>query len=63
LEIVTRLVERVLRAVIWNAPPGPDGFNHLTGFHLLNGFGLVFIVGGWEWVSDDFVQYTGGEAI
>jgi len=51
LEIVLWLVERVLRTVIWDSPPGSDGFDHLSGFGVLNCLGFVFVVVSQEWGS------------
>jgi hypothetical protein len=51
----SELLERVLRAVIWDSPSGPYSFDHLSGLSVLNGFGLVLLVGFWERWGDDCV--------
>jgi hypothetical protein len=59
----SELLEGVLRSVIWDSPSGPYSFDHLSGFRVLNGFGLVLLVGFWKRWGDDRVQNARCEAI
>jgi hypothetical protein len=55
LEVVSWLVERILGAVVWDSSSGPYSFDHLLGFGVLYGFGLVLVVILGEWGSNDRV--------
>jgi hypothetical protein len=63
LEVVSWLVKRVLGTIVRDSSPGPYGFDHLSGFSVLDCFGFVFVVVSWEWGADDGVQYAWGEAV
>jgi hypothetical protein len=53
LEGVPLLVERVLGAVVGDAPSGSYSFDHLACFSILYGLGFVFIVVFRKWERDD----------
>jgi hypothetical protein len=55
LEVVSWLVKFVLGATVWDSPPGPYGFNHLSGFSVLDHFSFVLVVVSWEWGADDCI--------
>jgi hypothetical protein len=55
LEVVSWLVERVLKAVIWDPSSGSYGFDHLSSLSVLYSFGLVLVVVFREWGSDDCI--------
>jgi hypothetical protein len=41
--------------VVWDSSPGPYGFDHLSGFSVLDRFGFVFVVVSWEWGANNCV--------
>src|SRR5580693_2416727 len=53
LEVVLRLVECVLGAVVWDPSSGPYSFDHLSSFSVLYGLGFVLVVVFGEWRGDD----------
>jgi hypothetical protein len=63
LHAAPELLEWVLRAVVRDSSPRPYCFDHLSGFGVLNSFGLVLLVGFWERWGDDCVQNAGCEAV
>jgi hypothetical protein len=63
LEVVSLLVECVLRSVVGNASSGSDGFNHLACLGVLYGFGFILVVVFWKGEGDDRVQNARSEAV
>ena len=59
----SELLEGVLRAIIRDSSSGPYCFDHLSGLGVLNGFGLVLLIGFWERWGNDYIQNTGCEAV
>jgi hypothetical protein len=55
LSATSELLEGVLRAIIRDSSSGSYCFDHLSGLGVLNGFGLVLLVGFWERWGDDRV--------
>jgi hypothetical protein len=63
LEVIPRLVKRILGLIVWDSSSGPYGLDHLLGFGMLYGFGFVLVVILREWGHNDCVQDTRGEAV
>src|SRR5580693_5203332 len=63
LEVIPRLVKRILGSIVWDSSSGPYGLDHLSGFGMLYGFGFVLVVILREWEHNDCVQDTRGEAV
>jgi hypothetical protein len=56
LELVSILAKGAIEHPwVWQSLPGPDEFYHLSALCDFNGFGFVFIIGGGERGSYDFV--------
>jgi hypothetical protein len=49
--------------IIRDSSPRSYRFDHLSGFGVLNSFGLVLLVGFWERWGDDCVQNAGCETV
>ena len=53
LEVVSELLEVVLRSVVRDTSACAYCFDHLSGFGVLDGFGLVLLISFWErWGND-----------
>jgi hypothetical protein len=63
LHTAPELLERVLQAIVRDSSPRSYCLDHLSGFGVLDSFGLVLLVGFWERWGNDRVQNAGCETV